>query len=142
MKPISRDAFASSAVCRSLICIIFFLGTAAQVATAQPGLVQAPAEIEATMKNMLAATQSKSLPDFVAGGDATFKATMSQPMLDSFSAQFSPRLNQGYAASFLARLNQGGYQIYLWKLEFKDGGDDRLVTMVVKDGKVSGFFLR
>lgn len=108
MKPISRDAFASSAVCRSLICIIFFLGTAAQVATAQPGLVQAPAEIEATMKNMLAATQSKSLPDFVAGGDATFKATMSQPMLDSFSAQFSPRLNQGYAASFLARLNQGG----------------------------------
>ena len=41
--------------------------------------------------------------------DASFKATMTQPMLDSFSAQFAPRLNQGYIATFLARLNQGGY---------------------------------
>lgn len=142
MKPISRDALSSSALCRSLICIVLFLGAVAQVAWAQAPQVPAPPEVEATMKNMLSATQSKSLPDFVAGGDTTFKATMSQPMLDSFSAQFAPRLNQGYAASFLARLNQGGYQIYLWKLEFKDGGDDRLVTLVVKDGKVSGFFLR
>ena len=142
MKLTSRDAFASSALYRRLVCIVLFFGTAAPVAWAQTPQVQAPPEVEATMKNMLAATQSKSLPDFVAGGDTTFKATMSQPMLDSFSAQFTPRLSQGYFAAFLARLNQGGYQIYLWKLEFKDGGDDRLVTLVVKDGKVSGFFLR
>jgi hypothetical protein len=36
-------------------------------------------------------------------------------------------------------LNQQGYIVYLWKLEFED---DRLVTIAVKDGKVSGFFLR
>lgn len=142
MKPASRDAVASPALYRSLICIVLFIGAATQGALAQTPQLQAPPEIETTMKNMLAATQSKSLQDFVAGGDTSFKATMSQPMLDSFSAQFAPRLNQGYFANFLARLNQGGYQIYLWKLEFKDGGDDRLVTMVVKDGKVSAFFLR
>jgi hypothetical protein len=142
MKLTSRDAIASSALYRSLICIVLFIATAAQGTWAQTPQLQAPPEVEATMKNMLAATLSKSLQDFVAGGDTTFKATMSQPMLDSFSAQFAPRLTQGYFAAYLARLNQGGYQIYLWKLEFKDGGDDRLVTMVVKDGKVSGFFLR
>lgn len=137
MKLVSRGAVASSTLGRILFCSALFVATAAEV-----GWPQAPQEVDATMKNMLAATQSKSLADFVAGGDASFKSTMSQPMLDSFSAQFAPRLNQGYAATFLARLNQGGYSIYLWKLEFKDGGDDRLVTMVVKDGKVSGFFLR
>lgn len=137
MKPISRGALVPVTFYRILLCVVVFAGTAAQAAWAQ-----APQEIETTMKNMLAATQSKSLQDFVAGGDEAFKGTMSQPMLDSFNAQFAPRLNQGYVANYLARLNQGGYQIYLWKLEFKDGGDDRLVTMVVKDGKVSGFFLR
>ena len=137
MKPISRVPLAPVTLYRILLCVAVFVGTAAQAAWAQ-----APQEIETTMKNMLAATQSNSLQDFVAGGDATFKATMSQPMLDSFSAQFAPRFNQGYGVNYLARLNQGGYQIYLWKLEFKDGGDDRLVTMVVKDGKVSGFFWR
>jgi hypothetical protein len=38
-------------------------------------------------------------------------------------------------------LNQQGYTVYLWKLEFKDGKDDVLVTMAVRDGKVGGFWL-
>ena len=137
MNLISRGALVSSTLGRILFCGVLFASTAARVAWAQ-----APQEVETTMKNMLAATQSRSLTDFVAGADASLRSTMTQPMLDSFSAQFAPRLNQGYNAAFLARLNQGGYAIYLWKLEFKDGGDDRLVTLVVKDGKVSGFFLR
>ena len=137
MKLVSRGALASSPLWRILICVAVFLGTTAQV-----GSPLAPQEIDTTMKNMLVATQSRSLAEFVAGGDANFKSTMSQPMLDSFSAQFAPRLKQGYTATFLTRLNQGGYEIYLWKLQFKDAGDDRLVTMVVKEGKVSGFFLR
>lgn len=137
MKPSARGALASFTLGRILFCGLLFAGTTARFAWGQ-----APQDVETTMKNMLAATQSKSLNDFVAGGDASFRSTMTQPMLDSFSALFAPRLNQGYSASFLARLNQGGYSIYLWKLEFKDGGDDRLVTLVVKDGKVTGFFLR
>ena len=133
----SRGVLPSSALGRILFCGVLFASTVARV-----GWAQAPQEIEATMKNMLAATQSKSLTDFVAAGDASLKSTTTQPMLDSFSAQFAPRLNQGYTATFLARLNQAGYILYLWKLEFKDGGDDRLVTLVVKDGKVSAFYFR
>jgi hypothetical protein len=105
-------------------------------------MAQAPAQLETTMKSMLAAIQSKSLADFVAGGDASFRSGMTQPMLDGVSAQLGPRLSQGYTASFLGSLNQEGFTVYLWKVVFKDGKDDRLVTMAVRDGKVAGFFLR
>ena len=133
----SRGVLPSSALGRILFCGVLVASTVARV-----GWAQAPQEIEATMKNMLAATQSKSLTDFLAGADASFKSTITQAMLDSLSTQLAPRLNQGYTATFLARLNQGGAAQYLWKLEFKDGGDDRLVTLVVKDGKVTAFYLR
>lgn len=94
-----------------------------------------------TMNNMLAAIQTRALKDFVAGGDASFRAGMTQRLLDDISARFASRLKQGYTATLLGRLNQQGYTVYLWKLEFKNGGDDLLVTMAIKGGKVGGFFL-
>jgi hypothetical protein len=108
---------------------------------AQNGWAQAPAEIETTMKGMLAAAQADSLPDFVAAGDPAFKAGMTKPMLDNVSQQLAPRLKQGYTTSFLGRLNQHGFTVYLWKLQFKDGKDDVLVTLAARDGRVGGFWL-
>ena len=105
-------------------------------------LAQAPQQIETTMKNMLAAMQAKSLQNFIAAGDTAFQQGMTQEMLDSVSAQLAPRLSQGYTSTFLGTLNQQGYTVYLWKVVFKDGKDDRVITMAVKDGKVGGFFLR
>lgn len=119
------------------LCAALLLGAVAPVAWAQ-----APQQVEMTMKNMLAATQAGSLADFTAAGDASFRSGMTQTMLDGVSAQFAPRLKQGYTSTFFGSLNQQGYTVYLWKLEFKDGKDDRLVTMAIKDGKVGGFFLR
>ena len=126
------------ALARVTICAF----DAAWLLVTSVAFAQAPPQIEATMKNMLAAVQAKSLRDFVAAGDASLKAGMTQRMLDSMSAELAPRLNQGYTATFLGTLNQEGYTVYLWKLAFKDGKDDLLVTMAVKDGKVGGFFLR
>jgi hypothetical protein len=108
---------------------------------APAALAQAPAEIEATMKKMLSAVQAGSLADFVAAGDAEFKAGMTKPMLDNVSRQLSPRLRQGYTATFLGKLNQQPFTVYLWKLEFKDGKEDVLVTLAARDGQVSGFLL-
>ena len=102
---------------------------------------QAPQPIETIMKSMLAATQANSLPEFVASGDAAFRAGMTKPMLDSMNRQLGPRLKQGYTASSLGMLNQEGYTVYLWKLEFKEGKDDVLVIIAVRDGKVGGFRL-
>ena len=119
------------------------MALAASVALAQTAAQpQPPAQLETTLRNMLTALQKNALADFVADGDASFKSGMTQQMLVSVSSQFGPRLAGGYTTTFFGTLNQQGYTVYLWRLTFKDGHDDRLVTMAVKDGKVAGFFLR
>jgi hypothetical protein len=112
------------------------------VLAAPVAFAQTQQEMETTMKNMLAAVQTRSLQNFIAQGDASFQQAMTQKMLDDVSAQLAPRLSQGYTSTFLATVNQQGYTVYLWKVVFKDGKDDRVITMAVKDGKVGGFFLR
>jgi hypothetical protein len=143
----ANHAFARARVLRSMsslyhLCLAVALALAASSPLAQgPAQPQAPAQLETTLKNMLAALQKNSLPDFVADGDAAFKSGMTAQMLSSFSAQFGQRLTRGYVTAFLGTLNQQGYTVYLWKLSFMDGQDDRLVTMAVKEGKVAGFVL-
>lgn len=119
-----------------------FLALVLGVGTARAANAQAPAPIEAIMKNMLAAVQANSLQDFVAAGDMSFKTGMTVPMLDAVSKQMAPRLKQGYTTAYVGKLNQHGYTVHLWKVEFKDGKDDFLVTMAVRNGEVGGFWFR
>jgi len=35
-----------------------------------------------------------------------------------------------------------GFAVYTWKMEFKDGNDDVLIFLALKDGKIGGFWLR
>jgi len=117
----------------------------ALLALAHGAAAQAPAQppaMDATLKTMLSAVQAGSVADFVAPADASFKAGMNQAMFDQMRSQLAPRLAQGYTTMFLGTLNQRGVVVYLWKIQFKDGKDDRLVTMAVNDGKVVGFFLQ
>lgn len=103
---------------------------------------EAPPPLDATLKQMLTAIQTDSFDQFVAPGDAAFKAAMTKPMLEHVGHGLAARLKAGYTATYLGALNQMGFAVHLWKLEFKGGGDDVLVTMSVKDGKVGGFWLR
>jgi hypothetical protein len=63
-------------------------------------------------------------------------------MLESVSIQLSTRMKKGYDTTYLGQLKQQWSQVYLWKLVYKDGGDDTLVRLVLKDGKVAGFWLQ
>ena len=121
---------------RLVLCLALFMGVAVQVARAQ-----APPDVEAMLKRMLVATENRSMGAFVADGDASFHAETTPAMFNGFSAQFAPRLKQGYTTTFLTRMHQEGYTVFVWKLEFKDGGDDLLFAMAIKDGKVGGFFV-
>jgi hypothetical protein len=123
---------------RLVFAAVLLVVFSAPVAAAQ----QAPAEIEATLKQMLAATENQKLDAFIAQGDASFRTDITPPMFNGYSAQVGPRLKKGYTSSFLSTLRQEGYVVYVWKLEFKDGGDDMLFSLAIKDGKVGGFFLR
>ena len=103
---------------------------------------QAPQNAETTMKNMISAILTNSLPDFVAQGDQAFQEGMTKEMLASINQSLASRLRQGYTTTFLTRLNQQGFAVYTWKLEFRDGNDDVLVFLALKDEKVGGFWLR
>jgi len=136
MKPNSHSASASGYY-RLACCVVLFLA-----ATTQAAWAQAPADIEATVKRMLAATETRSWDAFVAQGDAAFQADITPAKFNQLSAQFAPRVKQGYTMTFVTQLRQEGYAVYVWKLEFKDGGDDVLLTLAVKDGKVGGLTLQ
>ncbi len=97
---------------------------------------------EAATKSMLAAIQANSLADFNALGDQSVQSAMTQQILDKMSELLGPRLKQGYSVVGMGSLKKEGAVVFIWKLEFKDGGDDVLVTMAVKEGKVAGFYLR
>jgi hypothetical protein len=119
-----------------VLAAAFFFGVAAH------GWAQAPPQFEATLKKMLTALESNAPADFVAEGDPAFQAAIIPPMFNNLSRQLGTRLKNGYTATYLAELKQQGYTVYLWKLGFSDSGDDVLVTMAIKDGKVGGFWLR
>jgi hypothetical protein len=121
---------------------IFFLVISVLGLPSHAVLAQAPQSPEAIMKNMLSAIESGSLTDFVTSGDPAFRSGMTQQIFDSVRQSLAPRIKQGYTAKYLTSLNQQGFIVYLWKLEFKDKNDDVLATLALKDGKVSGFWLR
>jgi hypothetical protein len=103
---------------------------------------QEPSSARQLLDKILKATEDNDYTNFVAEGDAAFKAGITPEMVQGVSIQVSPRMKKGYECSYLGELNQRGFKMYLWKLTFKDGGDDVLAKLVVKDGKVSGAWLQ
>ena len=87
---------------------------------------------QAIFKNLMAATVSNNY----------LKAALTKRMLERVSKELEPRARQGYDAQYLGELNRKGYKVHLWRLKFKDGGDDVLATLSVKDGKAGNFLLQ
>ncbi|SEO34705.1 hypothetical protein SAMN05216404_11824 [Nitrosospira multiformis] len=128
---------------RLVISTIFFLAFISPAVLAQARQsAQAPQPIEATMKNMVSAILANSLADFVASGDEAFQAGMTKEMLSSINQSLASRLKQGYTTTFLTTLHQQGFDVYVWKVVFKDGNDDVLIFMALKDQKVGGLWWR
>jgi hypothetical protein len=116
---------------------------AAEAAGAAPGTPVAEAPVaEVSLKRMLSALQSGSYDDFLWDAEPPFREALKRTTFDAVAAQVSPRLKGGYTLSYLGTLNQVGYAVSLWKITFKDGGDDVLAKVSTKDGRVGGFFLQ
>jgi hypothetical protein len=109
------------------------------------GSVQAQVPLrsyDTTLHQMLNAIQTRSYDRFTADGDARFRSGFTQKMFEELARQLGPRLKQGYSVAFLTILNQEDHVVYVWKLAFKDGKDDFLVTLFIKNGNVSGLIIR
>jgi hypothetical protein len=119
----------------------FFIITAATAVTIASVHAEPDQPTQTLFKNLMAATVSNNYDGFISECNDVMKAGLTKPMLEGVSKQIEPRARQGYEAHYLGELNQRGYKVHLWRLNFKDAGDDVLATLSVKDGKAGGFYL-
>jgi hypothetical protein len=124
------------------------------VVAACPALAQSRKAPDELLKGFLAAVQANSYEGMVApivaeGGEMS--AALEKPeqkaanmlSLQTLNRALAPRLAKGYAAISMGMLRYRGYQIYVWKLEYKDGGDDDLAYgIVTMDGRFRNFGVR
>jgi hypothetical protein len=100
------------------------------------------AQAEKIFKKLLAAQTAKDYDAFVTDADDRLKAALTKTQFDAASNVMNQRTSGGYDPTFLGELNQRGYQVFLYRLRFKDGGDDILGTMSLKDDKVGGIYFK
>ena len=118
-----------------LVCVLVLAEGPAPINAGEPDLVP-----DKVLTRLLAAVEQADYDSFVADGNAAFKAGVTKQMVEGVSAQLSSRMKKGYQSFYLGQLTQQGCQVHLWKLVFKDRGDDNLAKLVLKDGKVAGFW--
>ena len=99
-----------------------------------------PAVADVVFKKLLAAQAAKDYDAFIADGTDQLKAALSKTQFEASSNIMNARFKGGYDTVYLGELNQKGFEVYLYRLRFKDGGDDMLGTLSLKDGKVGGIF--
>jgi hypothetical protein len=112
-----------------------FLFAASVFATEPPAASQA----EAT--KLVSAIASDNYASFVVNGSAAFQA-LKKDQFEGVVSQLGSKLKSGYDLAYLGDLNQRGYQVTLWRIRFKNGGDDLLATLSMKEGKVGGFWIK
>lgn len=119
--------------------LVVALALCAGVAHAQPA---AAAQLSADLlfHQLLDAQATKNYDAFVAHGTTQLKAALTKTQFDASSDLMITRLEGGCDIDPLGELNQKGMEVYLYRLRFKDGGDDMLSTMALKNGQVAGIY--
>jgi hypothetical protein len=124
------------------------------LAAAVPARAQSSKTPDELLKGFLAAVQANSYEGMVAplvaeGGEIA--AALEKPdqkaanmlALEKINRALAPRLAKGYAAVPLGKLKYRGHEVHLWKLEYRDGGDDDLAYgIVTMDGRFRSFGVR
>jgi hypothetical protein len=97
---------------------------------------------EGTVNTLLAAIATNNYDALVANAAPALKTRITREAFTQVSTQLSPRLKKGYRLQYLGSLKQQGVEIFLWKITYKDGGDDLLARLVIQEDKVAGFWFQ
>lgn len=90
---------------------------------------------------MVSAVVADDFAAFVADGNTAFQE-LKKERFEAVVSQLGAKLKAGYDLGYLGDLNQQGFQVTLWRIRFKSGGDDLLATLSIKDGRVGGFWIK
>ena len=96
---------------------------------------------QAEATKLITAIVADDYASFVDDGNAAFRG-LRKDQFEAVVSQLSSKLKNGYDIAYLGDLNQQGYQVTLWRIRFKSGGDDLIATLSMKDGKVGGFWIK
>jgi RNA polymerase sigma-70 factor (ECF subfamily) len=107
----------------------------------QHGAGPGQADASSLLAELLQAIQANAYDDFVAKGSAGFKAAVQPTMLRGLSTNLGAHLAVGFQSTLLGSLRRSGGTLWLFRLEFADGGDDALVRMFTDGWQVAGFFI-
>jgi len=122
---------------RSLFIILALLcGSAVGLWAAEP-----PPEDAAFADKLLTAIQKSDYDMFIADGEAAFKQ-VNKAQFEVLTIKLAKKLQAGHTITYLGDMNQKGNRVTLWKISFKDGSDDELASLKIKNGKVLSFFVR
>jgi hypothetical protein len=102
---------------------------------------EAPEEAAAASRRLVKAVEENSFNDFVKDGEPAFKQ-LDRKQFEAVAKLFDERMKGGYVVDYLGDMKQQGYHVTLWRFRFKDGGDDALATLSMKDGKVGGYWIK
>jgi hypothetical protein len=116
---------------------VLFASSAAVLPAAEPAKEDA-----ALASKLITAIEKSDYDTFVADADAPFQKALKKQLFATTAAGFAPHFQGGYAVSYLGDLQQTGRHVTLWKISFKNHRDDALVTVVMKGGKVAGFWIQ
>jgi hypothetical protein len=95
-----------------------------------------------TVNALLTAIATNNYDALVANAAPALKSRITKETFMKVSAQLSPRLKEGYKLQYLGSLKQQGVEVFLWKITYKDGGDDLLARLVIQEDKVAGFWFQ
>ena len=101
----------------------------------------APEAAEAASKRLIMAVEENDFEAFIKDGEPAFQQ-LDKKKFETVSKLLDKRMNGGYDVEYLGDLIQQGYQVTLWRLRFKDGSDDALATLSMKEGKVGGYWIK
>jgi RNA polymerase sigma-70 factor (ECF subfamily) len=99
------------------------------------------ADANSLLAELLQAIAANAYDDYVAKGSAFFKAALGPVGFNRLSTNLGARLTAGYQPTCLGRLQRGEGMLWLFRLEFADGGDDALVSVFTDGWQVAGFLV-
>ena len=101
----------------------------------------APIGVQGEVTKLVSAIAADDYALCVVDGNPAFQG-LKKDQFESVVSQIASNLKRGYDLAYLGDLNRRGYQVTLWRIRFKSGGDDFLATLSMKDGKVGGFWIK
>jgi len=120
---------------RILFVLVFMLAGMPVLSAAAEG-----PSTQGTVDALLTAIATNNYNAFVVNAAPSLKTIIPQETFKQASAGLSPRLKKGYELQYLGSFKNHGAETFLWKITYKDGGDDMLAELELQNDKVAFFW--